>query len=229
LATKTARPARSSSRKRTAGKPATRTGTRARNKESKQRRIVETALDLFQTKGFDKTTTREIARRAGIAEGTLFNYFPTKEDIALHFFELEVDHAIATVRERKSLRKAPLDEKLFALVQTQLQFLAPYERFIGTAFVEALKPSSRLGVFSHRSQALRHRYIAFVQQLVEESLPKRNLSFVMLWAPDAFWIYYVGVLLFWLNDSSPRKQNTLAFLDRTLKFGVSVLKQSARR
>jgi hypothetical protein len=38
----------------------------------------------------------------------------------------------------------------------------------------------------------------------------------------------VGVLLFWLNDASPRKQNTLAFLDRTLKFGVSVIRKSSR-
>jgi AcrR family transcriptional regulator len=204
-------------------------GRRARNKESKQRRIVDTALELFQSKGFDRTTTREIARRAKVAEGTLFNYFPTKEDIALHFFELEVDEAIRTVRESKRLRKAPLEEKLFVLVQTQLQFLAPYERFIGTAFVEALKPSSKLGVFSHRGQALRHRYIAFVQELAEQSLPKHDLAFVMIWAPDAFWIYYLGVLLFWLNDSSPRKQNTLAFLDRTLKFGVRVVRESTKR
>ena len=181
----------------------TRPGRRARNKESRQRRIVDTALSLFQSKGFDKTTTREIAKRAGVAEGTLFNYFRTKEDIALHFFELEVDHAIRTVRERKSLRKAPLDEKLFVLVQTQLQFLAPYESFIGTAFVKALQPTSKLGVFSHKGHELRHRYIAFVEELLQESLPKRNFNFVTMWAPDAFWIYYVGVLLFWLNDPSP--------------------------
>jgi AcrR family transcriptional regulator len=227
---KTARVPRAVRRRRStpAAAPPVRAGTRARNKEAKQRRIVNAALQLFQSRGFEHTTTREIARKAGIAEGTLFNYFPTKEDIALHFFEMEVDHAIDTVRERKSLRKAPLEEKLFVLVQTQLQFLAPYDRFIGTAFVEALKPSSRLGVFSHRGQALRHRYIAFVQELVEQSLPKKNLSFVMLWAPDAFWIYYVGVLLFWLNDPSPRKQNTLAFLDRTLRFAVSVIRESTR-
>jgi hypothetical protein len=44
-------------------------------------------------------------------------------------------------------------------------------------------------------------------------------------APHAFWIYYLGVLLYWLHDSSPGKQNTLAFLDRSLKLGVKVLKR----
>src|SRR5438045_67740 len=95
-------------------------GRRALKKETTKARIVAAALTLFQVKGFEATTTRAIARKARVAEGTVFNYFPTKEDIALHFFEQEVDHAMAAVRGNARLRKAPLEEKLFALVQTQL-------------------------------------------------------------------------------------------------------------
>ena len=197
-------------------------GRRAQNKEAIRKRIVTAALNLFQTKGFEATTTRAIARKAGIAEGTVFNYFKTKEDIALHFFELEVDHAIAAVRGNPRLRRAPLEEKLFTLVHSQLEFLAPYERFIGAAFIHALKPASHLGIFNHRAQQLRHRYVGFVQELFEESLPKHPLNCV---APEVFWIYYLGALLYWLHDSSPGKQHTLAFLDRSLSIGVSVLKQ----
>src|SRR5207344_2669857 len=129
------------------------------NKAALQERIVTAALSLFQTKGFDSTTTKAIARKAGIAEGTVFNYFHTKEDIALYFFEQEVDHAMATVRENPRLRKAPLEEKLFALVHSQLEFLAPHERFIGAAFIHALRPASPLGPFSYRAQELRPRYV----------------------------------------------------------------------
>src|SRR5207237_4139161 len=129
-------------------------GRRAQNKAAIRKRIVTVALSLFQTKCFDATTTKAIARKAGIAEGTVFNYFRTKEDIALHFFEQEVDQAIASVRDNPRLRKAPLEEKLFALVHSQLEFLAPYERFIGAAFIDALKPASLLGIFSHRDHAL---------------------------------------------------------------------------
>ena len=184
------------------------------------------ALGLFQTKGFDAATTKEIARKAGIAEGTVFNYFRTKDDIALHFFEMEVDRAIETVRSKPRLRRAPLEEKLFALVESQLAYLAPYEKFIGSALVDSLRPASKLGVFSHRALALRHRYVGYVQELFEESLPKKTWLPVSWWAPDAFWLYYVGALLFWLHDESPRKENTLAFLDRTLKVGVAVLKRT---
>jgi AcrR family transcriptional regulator len=199
-------------------------GRRAQNKDSIRKRIVRAALDLFQTKGFEATTTKAIARKAGIAEGTVFNYFRTKEDIALHFFEQEVDHAIAAVRENSRMRRATLEEKLFTLVQNQLEYLAPYERFIGAAFIQALKPASVLGPFSHRAQELRHRYIGFVQQLLEESLPERRESLLRWMAPEAFWIYYLGVLLYWLHDSSSGKQNTLAFLDRSLSMAVAMLK-----
>lgn len=201
-------------------------GRRAQSKEANQSRIVAAALELFQTRGFDATTTKEIARKAGIAEGTVFNYFRTKDDIALHFFEMEVDHAIATVRDNPRLKKAPLEEKLFALIQSQLEYLAPYEKFIGAALVEALRPASALGPFSHKSLALHHRYVGFVQELFEESLPKKTLVPVSWWAPNAFWIYYLGALLYWLHDTSPRKQNTLAFLDRTLKIGIAIVKRA---
>src|SRR5947207_14844678 len=129
-------PKRTTRRGAAAKRPA---GRRAQNKAAIRRRIVTAALSLFQTKGFDATTTKAIARKAGIAEGTVFNYSRTKEDIALHFFEQEGNEAIASVRDNPRLRKAPLEEKLFALVHSHIEFLAPYERFIGAALIHALQ------------------------------------------------------------------------------------------
>jgi AcrR family transcriptional regulator len=205
---------------------AKRPGKRALQKEAVQTRIVEAALALFQSKGFDNTTTRQIAQKAKLAEGTIFNYFETKEDIALHFFELEVDHAINTVRTTPRLRRAPLEEKLFALVEAQLEFLAPYEKFIGAAFVHALRPTSRIA-FSTRALDLRNRYLAFVQELIDDSDSVPAGSLLTLAAPSVFWIYYVGMLLYWLNDTSKGKQHTLALLDRSLNFGVAMLRKGS--
>src|SRR5436190_18861836 len=161
---------------------------RAQSKKAIRERLVKAALSLFQSKGFDATTTKAIARKAGIAEGTVFNYSKSKDDIALHFFEQEVDQAMAAVRDNPRLKKAPLEEKLFALVHSQLEYLAPYERFIGSAFIHALKPASPLGIFSHRAQELRHRYVGFVQELLDESLPKNKYSPLPFLAPEVFWI-----------------------------------------
>jgi AcrR family transcriptional regulator len=214
------------SSKQTRSKPRA-TTNRAANKEVLRERIVKAALSLFQSKGFDATTTKAIARKAGIAEGTVFNYFKSKDDIALHFFEEEVDSAMAAVRDNPRLKKAPLEEKLFALVHAQLEYLAPYERFIGAAMIHALKPSSPLGPFSHRAMELRHRYLRFVEELIEESLPKKENPLGFL-APEVFWIYYMGALLYWLYDSSEGKQNTLAFLDRSMSMGAAMLRQGER-
>src|SRR5947207_12451306 len=85
-------------RRRVAVKPRP-AGRRAQSKQAIRERIVTAALNLFQTKGFDATTTKQFARKARIAEGTVFNYFRTKEDIALYFFEEEVDQAMAARSE----------------------------------------------------------------------------------------------------------------------------------
>ncbi len=220
--------AATATRQRRATKPAPEAaGRRAQNKEATRERIVTAALGLFGSKGFEAATIRQIARRARVAEGTVFNYFETKEDIALLFFEQEVDHAIAAVRKNPRLRRAPLEEKLFALIHAQIEFLAPYERFIGAAFVQALRPTSKLA-FSLRAIDLRGRYLAFVQELIDESLPQGGGRVQRSWlAPHAFWIFFIGALLYWLHDSSRGKQKTLAFVDRSLKLGALVLKKGA--
>ena len=61
-------------------------GKRERNKLDKQRRIVAAATELFQEKGFDDTTTAEIASRAEIGAGTLYLYVGSKEDLLVSVF-----------------------------------------------------------------------------------------------------------------------------------------------
>jgi AcrR family transcriptional regulator len=62
-------------------------GLRELKKERTRRLIVDTAWRMFADRGFDRVTVVEVAREAQVAEATVFNYFPTKED--LFFFRLE--------------------------------------------------------------------------------------------------------------------------------------------
>src|ERR1700687_1389220 len=55
-------------------------GLRERNKQEKLERIQHSARVLFTHKGFEETTTREIARRAGVGAGTLFLYAKDKRE-----------------------------------------------------------------------------------------------------------------------------------------------------
>jgi len=54
---------------------------RARRKEARPGELLSAALDLFVEKGFSATRVEEVARRAGVSKGTLFLYFPSKEDL----------------------------------------------------------------------------------------------------------------------------------------------------
>src|SRR3954464_10362495 len=85
-------------------------GRRDLNKEKTKERILKAALELFRQNGLEGTTTRQISQKAKIAEGTLFNYFKTKEDLALYFFEKETGDLIAWYEGEKRLHKASLAE-----------------------------------------------------------------------------------------------------------------------
>lgn len=68
---------------------------RERNKIEKLRRIRKAAQALFVEKGYEATTTRDIANRAEIATGTLFVYFKEKRDLLMDVYQAWVDEAIA--------------------------------------------------------------------------------------------------------------------------------------
>ena len=55
--------------------------TRTRRKEARPGELLDAALDLFVEKGFAATRVEEVAARAGVSKGTLFLYFPTKEEL----------------------------------------------------------------------------------------------------------------------------------------------------
>src|SRR5688500_3785820 len=99
----------------------------AEAKEATRKKILEAAQDLFRTTGFEAATTRDIARAAGIAVGTLFNYFPTKEAI--------VAGLIQDSQARTELRLAideheTLEEALFANAAASLRLLKPYRKYL---------------------------------------------------------------------------------------------------
>jgi AcrR family transcriptional regulator len=202
-------------------------GKRERNKERTKERILIAALKLFKEKGLEGTTTKEISKLSGIAEGTLFNYFKTKEDLALYFFKKETEDLITWFRAEARLRKAPLPEKLFAIIHRQLEYIEPYEDFIGAVFWRSLQPTSSLSPLSFQSQELRLKYLRFIREILAEAEEKEELPRVGDLGAYGVGLLYLGIVAFWLQDRSRGKQKTLAVLDRALNIGTQVLKKGS--
>jgi len=200
-------------------------GKREKNKEDTKQRILRAALDLFKEKGFEGTTTKEISKKSGIAEGTLFNYFKTKEDLALYFLQKETEDLIKWFRAETRLQKAPLPEKLFAIIHRQLEYIEPYEDFIGAVLYRSLQPTSSLSPLSFESQELRLKYLRFIREVLAEAEERREIPPLGGLGAYAVGLFYIGIVTHWLHDGSRGKQKTLALLDRALTFGTRILKK----
>src|SRR3954451_9727501 len=100
-------PARSQQETRPAGRPATVQARDTRSNE-KRGRILEAAVKVFAERGFHTATVAEIARAAGVADGTIYLYFKSKDDLLLRLFDEKMTELVAEVKEALSTeRNAP--------------------------------------------------------------------------------------------------------------------------
>jgi len=72
-------------------------GKRETGKTERRERLYEAALSLFRSQGYEKTTVDQITQRAGVAKGTFFNYFPTKDAILRYLSTREIGRLSSAV------------------------------------------------------------------------------------------------------------------------------------
>jgi len=75
-------------------------GLRERKKQQTRREIADTAQALFAERGFEHVTVAEVARAANVSDKTVFNYFPTKEDLFFDEYEAMETGLVRALRER---------------------------------------------------------------------------------------------------------------------------------
>lgn len=179
----------------------------AETKAATRQRILDAARQLFARAGYRTSTTRDIADAAGIAAGTLFNYFPTKEAVLASL----AAEAIAGVDgDPEENQTDSLEEALFAFVAAELRKLKPLRKHLAALLETTLNPL--VAARADGDPSLRIAHLEAVTRLAK----KHGLAELSPLELQLYWTLYTGVLMFWAQDRSPKQEDTLALLDHSM-------------
>jgi AcrR family transcriptional regulator len=191
----------------------------AEAKSATRQRILQAAMNLFATDGWHQTTTRGIAVAAGIATGTLFNYFPTKEDIAAALMAEALECDGEEFHAGRSTENS-LEADLFSLIWSGLRSLSEFRKCLGPASDTIFSPLARQSSGSP-GDAIRVDHLEMVEAiLTSHGFPAPRPAITV----QLYWTLYLGVLAYWAADDSPGQEDTLALLDQSLKLFVASLR-----
>ena len=132
--------------------------------DEKRRRILQAAVKVFAQKGYHRAKVASVARRADVADGTIYLYFRNKEDILVSLFDEVMDEHLSRAREElASVAGAP--ERLRAIARHHLRVLGA-NRDLAVVFQVELRQSMQ---FMERFTASwLQEYFALVGEVIEE-------------------------------------------------------------
>ena len=175
--------------------------------------ILNAALEIFHERGYEETTMRGIAKRAGLSLGSAYYYFGSKEHLIQAFYHRT--HELHVTALAAAPKEPTLKARLLALMRLKISTLEPYHEFAGELFKTAANPKSALNPFSDDSDPVRSESIAAFKELVEDSkgrIPK-DLKEEL---PYMLWLYHMGVILYWIHDTSKGQARTQRLIDLTV-------------
>jgi AcrR family transcriptional regulator len=154
-------------------RPAKAFGLRERNKLDKLRRIKDAATELFMQKGFDETTTRAIALRAGVGLGTVFVYAPTKRDLLFLIINEELEAVLD--------RSAGLAQKPRPMLDNLVQIFRAHYRYFGqrpTLSRLALREMMfyAAGPEAKKFLSTRERFIGLIETVVALAIGQKEIA-----------------------------------------------------
>ena len=193
--------------------------------EDTRRKIYEAAMELFREKGFEETTMRDIAAKAGVALGGAYYYFSSKDAIVLAFYAEMQETSNALVLEALGEHRK-LKERIRCVLEKRLELLEPNRKFCSALFRHAPDSTDPLSPFSEESRSIREAAIEHMRIAFEGSDAKIP-SDLKPRLPYLLWLYQMAVIMFWLYDRSPNQERTQRLLDKSLSLLVNLLRISA--
>jgi AcrR family transcriptional regulator len=184
--------------------------------------VVETALRLFRERGYDRTTMRMVAAEAGLSPGNAYYYFPSKPHLVQHFYaEIQAEHRRRCVPLLTGTTS--LARRLAGVLHAGIDTMTPYHDFAGTFIKVAIDPTSPLSPFSPESVNSRAQSIALFRDVIEGSTTAMD-DRLREDLPELLWLAYLGLVLFWVYDSSAGQTRTRQLIDAAAPLLVRTLK-----
>ncbi len=176
--------------------------------------IVKTALRLFRERGYAETTMRAIAAEAGVSVGNAYYYFDSKEHLVQQFYErLQAEHRAAAEPALRGV--SDFGTRLRGVLTAWLDVARPYHAFAAKFCMVAAEPSSPLSPFSAASSASREAAVGLLREVLEGSNARVDAE-LRADLPELLWLVELGVVLYWVHDSSPDQARTRLLIDRAV-------------
>ncbi len=197
--------------------------TKGAKGEETRDRIHAAALSLFRKKGFDATTMRDVAAAAGVALGAAYYYFPSKEALVLAYYERTQARSTAQA-EAVFATTNDLRARLGVAFHARIDVLARDRKLLAALFRSIADPSAAASIFGAQTSTIREESIDVFERAVS---PAPELAMLDAAARRvlvlALWSLHMGVILYFIHDTSPKQQRTRALVDSSLDLVVNLL------
>ena len=154
----------------------------AKRREQKQESIRRAALELFQAHGFRKVSVSEIARRAGVSQVTIYNYFGSKQalvrDVIIWFINRLLDRYLATMAADR-----PFAEKLEEIVFDKSRIAGQFQGELLRTYI-AETPEVQAMVEKLSTEKVMPAVEAFFQEGIDQGYIDSSFS------KDAIMVYF---------------------------------------
>jgi AcrR family transcriptional regulator len=164
---------------------------------------------------------RAIAGEAGVSLGNAYYYFESKQHLIQAFYDrTQIEHAEASAPVLS--REVDLTARMRGVVEVWLDVMEPYRAFAGTFFQNAADPESPLSPFSPESTQARELSIALWRRVIEGSDAKISKTLEPE-LPELLWLYFMGVVLYWVHDPTANAARTRLLAARTTPLVVRAI------
>lgn len=136
-----------------------------------KRKIFETSMKLFAEKGYDATSIEEITATVGVAKGTLYYHFSSKEEI----FNFLIEEGIKLLQNSiyiKTSKYTNYIDKIKAIVLIEIKIVQKYENLITILLSQFYGKESR----NQKCQMHVYEYIEQIEQIVREGINKGEIK-----------------------------------------------------